>query len=133
MQCVRERLFSKFFFWKTTYKKQALFLLGFSVNQRQFSIDQFFFVLPNTEKCEKLSLQKVFQRNKQSVTVKVFDPKPKGKSIHPTTMELSNFDAVIGNKFGCRQTDRLEKILRTTYMAHVKWVVTDKKNLQKLV
>ena len=46
------------FLWKTTYKKQALFLL------RVFRWP-IFFKLPNTKRCGKLSLQKVFHRNKQ--------------------------------------------------------------------
>ena len=68
---VRERdrfpIFFFFFLWKTTY---FIFIRIFHWLKIVFHWPVFF-VPPNTEKCGKLSLQKVFQRNKQSVNAKL--------------------------------------------------------------
>ena len=63
MQHIRERLFSKKKFGKQHIENKPYFYWGFPLTKNSFPLTNFF-VLPNTRKCEKVCLQKVFQRNK---------------------------------------------------------------------
>ena len=70
MRRIRQREIVFLFFLvllKQPIENKHYFYKSFSLTQDSFPSTKFFFMLPNTEKCGKLSLQKVFQQNKQSV------------------------------------------------------------------
>ena len=58
----KEIVFQIFFFGKQPIENKPYFYLSFPLTKDSFTmtIFFFFFVLPNTRKCGKLSLQKVF-------------------------------------------------------------------------
>ena len=115
-----------FFFFKKCIHQSLLYLM----NQVFVPIQC---LAPNTQNSNKKIEPIIRVQFDKTLTVKVLTLNPKAKvSIQQrwssqTLMLLSEINLVVDRQ------DRFENILSTTYIAHVKWAVTDKKNLQKLV
>ena len=65
--CEREIVFQKKKIGKHPIENKPYFYQGFPLTKDSFPLTTFFCVLPNTEKYGKLSIQIIFQRNKQRV------------------------------------------------------------------